>query len=173
MGTEVHTVGGVRLSQVRVLFLDGIGCNPRGYKPRYIRGLGYEVLAPMLPDADFAGAVRTAAEAARQFHPDVIAGYSRRGGVALALNDERTPRVLIAPALYWVPADRTFRGRLVILHSPSDDGLPLGNVEEFLSGRGLDRACLRIVGDDRTMIDPPALTALRSALAEVTGPTDS
>ena len=49
-----------------VLFLDGIGCNPTGFKPRFITGLGYCVTTPMLPDLDFPAAVAAADRAAQE-----------------------------------------------------------------------------------------------------------
>ena len=50
-----------------VLFLDGIGCNPAGFKPRFIAGLGYRVTAPNLPDLDFSASVEIADRAAHAF----------------------------------------------------------------------------------------------------------
>lgn len=154
----------------KVLFLDGIGCNPTGFKPRFIRDLGYEVAAPMLPDRDLAAAVMIAETACAEFQPDVIVGYSRGGGLALMLCDEHTPRVLIAPALKYVTEGRGFAGRLAILHSATDDSLPLEDVRAHLQRCGLASADLRVVGDDHTMIDAPALAALTEALNDVVSP---
>ena len=151
-----------------VLFLDGIGCNPSGFKPRFLRELGYQVTVPELPDLDFPAAVALADRACAESAPDVIVGYSRGAGVALMLRDRTTPRVLIAPSLRWVADDRGFDGRLVILHSATDDGLPLDGVRAHLTRCGLLTAELHVVGDDHTMIDPAALAALTTALCELT-----
>jgi hypothetical protein len=155
-------------TQTRVLFLDGIGCNPTGYKPRFIAGLGYQVTAPMLPDLDFPAAVALADQAVTASKPDVIVGYSRGAAVAMMLQDRCLPRVLIAPALSRVDAARGFAGRLVVLHSATDDGLPLERVRAELTRCGLTGADLRVVGDDHTMIDQAALSALTAALRELT-----
>ena len=95
-------------TQHRVLFLDGIGCNPGGYKPQFIAGLGYQVTAPQLPDLDFSAAVAVADKAVAESSPDVIVGYSRGAAVAIMLQDRRTPRLLVAPALHWAAEDCGF-----------------------------------------------------------------
>jgi len=149
------------------LFLDGIGCNPDGYKPRFIAGLGYRVTAPQIPDLDFPAAVAVADQTVVESPPDVIVGYSRGAGVAMMLRDRHTPRLLIAPALHWTSDGCGFEGRLVVLHSATDDGLPLESVRGELARCGLSVADLRVVGEDHTMIDQPALSALTVALTEL------
>lgn len=153
---------------VRVVFLDGLGCNPDGFKPRFIAGLGYRVTAPLLPDLDFPAAVAEADRAIGAARPGVVVGYSRGASVALSASDRLTPRLLIAPALHWIADGRGFDGTLVILHSATDDALPLDEVRAHLDRCGLAGADLRVVGEDHTMIDPPALAALAVALDELT-----
>lgn len=153
-----------------VLFLDGLGCNPDGFKPRFLASLGYRVTAPLLPDLDFPASVGMASQALTKDPPDVIVGYSRGAGVAMMLEDSVTPRVLIAPSLRWVADQRCFAGRLVILHSATDDSLPLESVHAQLERCGLGEVAeLRVVGEDHTMIDPAALAGLTAALQEVIG----
>jgi len=158
----------VGINRKQLLFLDGIGCNPSGFKPRFLGEIGYRVIVPMLPDLDFPTSVAIAARACVESAPDVIVGYSRGGSVAMMLRDRRIPRVLIAPALHWVTDERGFDGRLVILHSATDDSLPLEDVRGHLARCGLSAAELRIVGEDHTMIDQAALSALTAALSELT-----
>lgn len=153
----------------RLLFLDGLGCNPEGFKPRFLRWLGYDVFAPLLNDRDFDDSLRIAEAALREFAPDVIVGYSRGGGLALRLTDQVIPRLLIAPSLKYVPDRQGFAGRLIILHSATDDSLPLESVREHLLRADLRTAELRVVGEDHTMIDEPALASLIVALVELTG----
>lgn len=150
----------------RVLFLDGIGCNPDGFKPRFIRECGYHVTVPQLPDLDFAASVAMANHALAETAPDVVVGYSRGGGVAMMLDDLLTPRLLIAPALRWVKGGRGCKVRFVILHSATDDSLPLDEVRAHLTRCDLSEADLRMVGEDHTMIDPSALAALTAALTK-------
>lgn len=151
-----------------VVFLDGLGCNPDGFKPRFLAGLGYRVTAPLLPDLDFPAAVAEADRAIAAARPAVIVGYSRGAGVALMASDRATPRLLIAPALHWVADGLGCGGRVVVLHSAGDDGLPLDEVRTHLVRCGLT-ADLRVVGADHSMIDPPALAALTAALSELVG----
>jgi hypothetical protein len=127
------------------------------------------VTTPNLPDLDFPTAVAIADLACAESSPDVIVGYSRGAGVALMLRDIHTPRVLIAPALRWVADDRGVNGRLVILHSATDDSLPLDELRAHLTRCKLSNAELHVVGDDHTMIDPAALSALTAALIELAG----
>lgn len=152
---------------IDILYLDGLGCNPDGFKPRFITGLGYRVTVPLLPDLDFPAAVAEADRAIAEIKPTVVIGYSRGGGVALMTKERVTPRLLIAPSLRWVEDGRGFDGRLVILHSSTDDGLPLESVQSHLARCALFTAELRIVGEDHTMIDAPALAALELALREL------
>lgn len=154
--------------QKHVLFLDGIGCNPVGFKPRFIAGLGYRVTAPQLPDLNFPEAVAVADKANAESPADVIVGYSRGAGVAMMLRDRRNPRLLIAPALHWASDDCGLAARCVILHSATDDGLPLDRVRGELIRCGMVGADLRVVGADHTMIDEAALSALMAALKELT-----
>lgn len=154
-------------SLARVLFLDGMGCNPEGFKPTFLRGLGYQVHAPLLPDLDFPRAVAVAEQAFQLDPPDIIVGYSRGASVALSLIDQTVPRLLIAPALHWISDPLRLQGPLIVLHSETDDGLPLDSVRESMRRIGLPLSALRIVGDDHTMIDQPALQALQTGLQEL------
>ena len=151
----------------RLLFLDGIGCNPDGFKPRFLRGLGYQVEAPLLPDLDFLQSVSIAERVLRETKPDVVIGYSRGGAVALAIDDQMVPRLLIAPALHWVQHPVTLRGPVIMLHSEGDDSLALDHMRGEMSRLGLLPSILRIVGDDHTMIDDAALAAIQTALQEL------
>lgn len=150
-----------------VLFLDGLGCNPNGYKPRYIAGLGYRVVTPQLPELDLPAAVEVADEAVAESSPDAIVGYSFGAGVAMMLRDRRTPRLLIAPSLRWISDNRGFEGRIIVIHSALGDS-PLDGVRGHLIRCGLTGADLRTAGEDHSMIDPEALAAMTEALRELT-----
>ncbi len=45
---------------MKILFLDGLGSNPTGRKPGFLREHGFEVTYPILPEWDFDDAVQTA-----------------------------------------------------------------------------------------------------------------
>lgn len=57
-----------------ILYLHGLGSKPGGIKPAFLRGQGFEVINPALPDEDFEESVRIAGEAYDQHHPDVVVG---------------------------------------------------------------------------------------------------
>jgi hypothetical protein len=83
---------------MKLLFLDGLGSNPTGRKPAFLRDQGFEVAYPILPEWDFDGAVRTAQDAFDADRPGVIVGYSRGGVVAMNMASGDVPLVLLAPA---------------------------------------------------------------------------
>lgn len=159
--------GGIVNSHFRVLFLDGMGCNPEGFKPTFIRGLGYHVTAPMLPDLDFPQSVAIAEQAFHLEPPRIIVGYSRGAAVALSIADKMVPRLLVAPALHWISSPPLILGPIIVLHSATDDGLPLDSVREHMQRIGIHQSALRIVGDDHSMFDEAALQALQSGLLEL------
>lgn len=149
----------------RVLFLDGMGCNPEGFKPTFIRGLGYEVTAPMLPDLDFPGSVTVAEQAFQTTRPQIVVGYSRGAAVALSIADQSVPRLLIAPALHWIDRPLSHLEAIIVLHSETDDGLPLELIRNDMQRLGIPFSALSIVGEDHSMFDPAALDAIKTSLA--------
>jgi hypothetical protein len=80
-----------------ILFLHGWHSVPGGVKPTYLKDHGHEVINPALDDNDFEAAVATAQAAYDQHQPDVVVGSSRGGAVALNINSNDTPLVLLCP----------------------------------------------------------------------------
>jgi len=151
---------------MKILFLDGLGSNPSGFKPAFLRGQGFEVVYPVLSDRDFQEAVRVARQAFLENTPDVV-GYSRGGAAALALDTGETPLVLIAPS--WKLREVRPRPglRAIILHSAGDDLVPLDDSRELVQACGLPASALSVVGEDHSMIDEAALHALVEAIRAV------
>src|SRR3954447_8591608 len=110
---------------MRILFLDGLGSNPTGRRPAFLRGHGIEVAYPVLPEWDFDAAVRTAQDAFDADRPDVIVGYSRGGAVAVNMVFGDVPLVLLAPAWKVRGTATTAKPRTLILHSPDDVLVPI------------------------------------------------
>ena len=152
---------------MKILFLDGLGSNPSGFKPAFLRGQGCDVVYPVLPDKDFDASVRIAHEAWQANAPDVVVGYSRGGAVAMALDADDTPRVLMAPAWRRCEVLPRLRGPVVILHSAGDDLVPLDDSRELLRHSDLPESVLVVVGEDHTMIDQLALDALVAAVSRL------
>ncbi len=151
---------------MKILFLDGLGSNPTGLKPKFLRDHGFEVLYPILPEWDFEDAVRIAQEACAESHPDVIVGYSRGGAVALNIDSEETPLVLLTPAWTFLGAATTTKPGTLILHSERDVLVPLGGSRELLSNSGLAGSALRVAGEEHDMDDQEALQAMLEACEE-------
>jgi pimeloyl-ACP methyl ester carboxylesterase len=152
---------------MRILFLHGLGSQPGGLKPAFLRGHGHEVINPGLPDDDFDESVRIAQHALDQTKPDLVVGSSRGGAVALSLDNTHVPLVLIAPAWKnWKTAGK-ITSQVVILHSEHDDVVPIGDSRELLAQNGLPADHLIAVGDNHRMIDAAAFEALLSAIQRV------
>ncbi|WP_169975119.1 alpha/beta hydrolase family protein [Tautonia rosea] len=153
----------------RILYLHGLYSKPGGVKPTFLKSVGFEVINPHLPDEDFAESVRRAREAFETEQPEVVVGSSRGGAVALAISTGEVPVVLIAPAWKrWGSPDVIATVNSVILHSTGDDVIPIADSRELIHQSGLAPETLRVVGIDHNMTDPEALTALRSAIEQVT-----
>jgi hypothetical protein len=154
---------------VKILFLDGLGSNPTGRKPAFLRDHGFEVTYPVLPEWDFYGAVRTAQDAFDADRPDVIVGYSRGGAVAMNMVSGDVPLVLLAPAWKYRGTATTVKPGTVILHSPEDVLVPIDDSRELVRNSGLPDNALREVGEEHDMIDPEALRALVEAVESFRG----
>lgn len=145
---------------MKILFLDGLGSNPTGRKPAFLRNQGFEVAYPILPEWDFDEAVRAAQDAFDADRPDVIVGYSRGGAVAMNMRFEDVPLVLLAPAWEYRGTATTVKPRTLVLHSPCDVLVPIDDSRELVRYSGLPDAALRVVGEEHDMDDPVALRTL-------------
>lgn len=152
---------------MKILFLHGWQSVPGGLKPTYLRQNGQEVLNPALPDDDFAEAVRIAqAEFDRQ-GPDVVVGSSRGGAVAMNIQADSTPLVLLCPAWKRWGTARTVKPGTVILHSEADEVIPLADSRELVQQSGLRESALIVVGTDHRLADPEPLGAMVEACQRV------
>ena len=150
---------------MKILFLDGLGSNPTGRKPAFLRDHGFEVVYPILPDWDFDGAVRTAQDAFDADRPDVIVGYSRGGAVAMNMTSGEVPLVLLAPAWKFRGTANVVKPGTLVLHSPDDVLVPIDDSRELLRNSGLPESALREIGEEHDMTHPDALSALLEAVA--------
>ena len=83
---------------MKILFLHGWHSVPGGVKPTYLKDNGHQVINPALDDDDFDAAIATAQTEFDQHQPQVVEGTSRGGAVALNINSNKTPLVLLYPA---------------------------------------------------------------------------
>lgn len=152
---------------MKILYLHGLGSGPDGYKPTWLRNQGCEVVAPQLVDDDFAASVEIARHRFEAEPFDVVVGSSRGGAVALTLDTGNTPRVVIAPAWRRLEAEPRTGPWTVILHSPHDELVPIGDSRELAARWQLPADSFVEVGNRHTMSDPAALAALLSAIRRV------
>lgn len=149
---------------MKILFLHGWQSTPGGLKPTYLRDNGHEVLNPALPDDDFEEAVRTAQAEFDRGKPNVVVGSSRGGAVAMNINTETTPLVLLCPAWRIWGTATTVKPTTVILHSPNDEMVPFADSEELIRSSGLPLEALIVVGHEHRLADPESLERMLEAV---------
>jgi len=149
---------------MRILFLHGWTSVPGGHKPTYLKTHGHTVLNPALPDDNFEETVRIAQAEYDQHQPDVVVGSSRGGAVAMNIESENTPLVLLCPAWKkWGTATKV-KANTIILHSKQDDVVPFENSEELIKNSGLLPEALIEIGSDHRLADPEPLQAMLEAV---------
>ncbi|QDV45284.1 hypothetical protein Enr13x_51600 [Stieleria neptunia] len=102
---------------MKILFLHGWNSVVGGVKPTFLKDAGHEVINPALDDDDFDAAVRTAQAEYNRHPPDVVVGSSRGGAVAMNIQSESTPLVLLCPAWKNWGRATTIKPNTIILHS--------------------------------------------------------
>lgn len=145
---------------VKILFLHGWQSVVGGIKPTFLKDAGHEVINPALDDDDFAAAVCTAQAEYDQHQPDLIVGSSRGGAVAMNIQSNETPLVLLCPA--WKNWGRvtTVKAGTTVLHSRQDDVIPFADTEELLANSRLPPEALIEVGTDHRLAAPEPLQTL-------------
>ncbi len=114
-------------------------------------------------DDDFNAAVRTA-QAEYDLHcANVIVGSSRGGAVAMNIEGEDTPLVLLCPAWKNWGTATTVKSNTTILHSRPDDVFPFVDSEELVANSGLPPKTLIEVGNDHRPADPEPLKTMLEA----------
>jgi alpha-beta hydrolase superfamily lysophospholipase len=132
-------------------------------KPSYLAQHSHTVFNPDLPDEDFEGAVRIAQAECERHRPAVVVGSSRGGSVAMNLDSEDTPLVLLCPAWEKYGTARIVKKDTTILHSRADDVVPFADSEELVRNSGLPASALIEVGSDHRLADPEPLAAMLRA----------
>jgi alpha/beta superfamily hydrolase len=147
-----------------VLFLHGWNSRPGGVKPSYLAEHGHTVINPALPDEDFAESVRIAQAELDQHDPDVVVGSSRGGAVAMNVETRKAALVLLCPAWKKWGAATTVKPGTIILHSESDDVVPIAHSRELVTRSVLPATALVIVGNDHRLVDREPLAAMLAAV---------
>ena len=148
---------------MKILFLHGWHSVPGGVKPTFLKEAGHEVLDPALDDDDFDAAVRAAQAEYDQRQPDVIVGSSRGGAVAMSIDSNDTPLVLLCPAWKRWGTVTELKPQATILHSRLDDVIPFGGSQELIANSSLPPGTLIEVGNDHRLATPEPLKAMLEA----------
>ena len=149
------------MPSLKVLFLHGLESRPGGTKPSYLEKLGYEVLNPALPKSSWSESQRIAQELIENEKPDVIVGSSRGGAIAMSLDYDLIPLVLISPAWERFNIDPVVPRSSVVL-APKEDKIVPTQLSKKLSE---DNSCAFIqCGEDHRMSSSDALEAMADAV---------
>ena len=152
---------------MKILFLTGWHGKPDGVKPTFLRQHGHEVIEPPLDDDDFATAVRSAQQAFDEHQPDVVIGLSRGGAVAINMDVNQSPLVLVCPGWKRFGHAQITGKKTIILHSRSDDVVPFPFSEELVKNSGLSPKALIDVGKDHFLSDTQTLQAMLDACEQL------
>ena len=145
---------------MKILFLHGWHSVPGGVKPSYLASHGHEVINPALDDDDFDLAVRTAQAEYDEHRPDVIVGSSRGGAVAMNIDSDSTPLVLLCPAWKRWGTVKFAKPGTVILHSEAANVIPFADSRELIRASRLPESALVEVGTDHRLAEPEPLKAM-------------
>lgn len=151
----------------KVLFLHGWRSTVGGVKPTFLRDAGHTVFNPQLNDDDFNEAVHTSQTEFGQHKPHVIVGSSRGGAVAMNIDTNDTPLVLLCPAWKKWGNATTVKPNTIILHSRQDDVIRFSDSEELVMKSGLPSSALIEVGTDHRLADSIPLKAMLAACENV------
>ena len=150
----------------KVLFLHG-WFSTGAVKTLFMRSLGYNVLTPRLSNWFFGRAVKTAKQSYDQFGPVVVVGSSRGGAVAMNIDVEGTPLILLAPAWRHFGRVDRLKPNCIVIHSPHDETIPFS--DSVLLCERSPEAVLVAEGQDHKLNCPEGRRALKWALNTLLG----
>ncbi len=144
-----------------ILFLHGLNSRPGGSKPSYLEKLGYRVLNPLVPKNSWEDSVQIAQDLVNKEHPDVVVGSSRGGAVAMSIDTNGAPLILISPAWKRFNAPTDISKSSVIIAPPDDKIVPTADSISLANGCG---GTFIRAGNDHRMSSPDALEAMADAI---------
>ena len=147
-----------------VLYLHGLNSKPGGNKPRFIEKHGYRVLNPALPKNSWDDSIQIAQNLVLKEKPDVLVGSSRGGAVAMSVNTNGAPLVLVSPAWNRFKVPTNIPPSSVIIAPPDDKIVPTSD-SKFLSSEC--RGTFICAGNNHRMNSQDALEAIVDAIAWV------
>ncbi len=145
---------------LKILFLNGYGSRPGGINPTILGLHGHSIVEPDLPDNNFARSVTIAQRVFNRHQPDIVVGWSRGGAVAMSIDSNSSPLILLAPAWKNWGTLTTVKPEVTILHSPHDELVSIEDSRELLRNSDLPEDRLLAVGEDHRLIDEAAFVTL-------------
>ncbi len=145
---------------LKILFLNGYGSRPGGINPTILGLHGHSVVEPNLPDDNFARSVTIAQRVFNRHQPDIVVGWSRGGAVAMSIDSNSAPLILLAPAWKNWGTLTTVKSEVTILHSAHDELVSIEDSRELLRNSSLAEDRLLAVGEDHRLIDEAAFVTL-------------
>ncbi|TAN48646.1 MAG: alpha/beta hydrolase [Methylococcaceae bacterium] len=150
---------------MKILFLHGWTSKPGGVKPTHLANYGHTVFNPALPQDDFDEAMRIAQAELDARQPHVLVGSSRGGAIAMNIQTDGVPLVLLAPAWKRWGKARNVKPGTLILHSPQDAVIPFTDSKKLVASSRLPASSLIVVGYDHSLTDPESLQTMLAAVA--------
>ena len=142
---------------MKILFLHDWTSVPDGRKPTFLEDRNHTVLNPALPHENFDEAVRITQAEYDEHQPDVVIDSSRGGAVAVNIDSQDAPLVLLCPTWKkWVTATKV-KANTTILHSRQEDAIQFTNSLELVRNSGLPESPVIEVGTDHRLAEPEPL----------------
>lgn len=135
-------------------------------KSIFLHSLGFKVYTPQLSNFSFQQAVDDANEMLDRICPDLIMGISRGGAVALNIQHQDIPTVLLAPAWkHFGNVSEITNPRTIVVHSPKDGMVAYEDSVELINASNHGR--LVTAGMDHRLNDYDAQFAVEKAINQL------
>jgi hypothetical protein len=142
-----------------VFFLHATESTDADIIAQHMSQAGHTLTSPAL-DQDFTQAIQLTQGEFNQSHSDIIVAAGYGGAIALHLDTNDTPLILLAPAWKKFGAPQQLPSKTLILHSRHDQIVPIGDSQELVSLYHLPPETLIEVGNHHALTDESTLSVL-------------
>lgn len=152
-----------KMHKNKILFLHGMfGQNSK--KPSFLKSLGYEVFSPVLEDWNYKKAEITAQKTYLEFKPDLVVGSSRGAAIAINIDTEESPLLLLSPAWFYFGKKDKTKENSIIIHSEKDVLVPVSHSLKLAKNSNCE---IIIAGQDHRLNCEDAKKAISDALKKL------
>jgi len=144
----------------KVLFLHGM-FGQNSSKPYFLKSLGLKVCHPILNDWSFESSIEEAQKYLDETKPDLIVGSSRGGAVAMNIQSEDMPLILLAPAWKFFGKKDQTKSNSTIIHSRNDTMISIDDSVKLSQNSNCQ---LIIAGSDHRLNCVEGKNALKTAI---------